>query len=99
LTMSEQTAEPSPVKMFLHLIGPDGEIAAQWDGLGIAWQSWMMGDGLVQQHVLPLPDGLARGTYRLWAGFYAPDSLTRWAALDENGERVDRILLEELTVP
>ena len=99
LTLNEQTAEPQPVKMFIHLTAPDGEIAAQWDGLGIVWQSWLTGDGLVQQHILPLPDNLAPGDYQLWAGYYHPDTLVRWLSQDESGQTVDRLPLEVLTFP
>lgn len=97
LTINEQTADPNPVKMFLHLTAPDGEIAAQWDGLGIVWQSWLTGDLLVQQHLLPLPGNLAPGDYQLWAGYYHPDSLVRWLSQDESGETIDRVPLEVLT--
>jgi hypothetical protein len=94
LTLSEQLAEPRPVKMFLHLDAPGGELAAQWDGLGLVWQSWLPGDLLIQQHILPLPESLAPGSYRLWAGYYHPDTLIRW--LPEGGEGADRVPLEVL---
>jgi hypothetical protein len=101
LTLSERTSEaaadPAPVKMFLHLTAPDGEITSQWDGLGIVWQSWMTGDGLVQQHVLPLPVSLAHGNFQLWAGYYNPDTLNRWMTVSEFGALVDRVPLEVLT--
>jgi hypothetical protein len=98
LTLSEQAAEavaePAPVKMFLHLTAADGEITAQWDGLGIVWQSWMSGDILIQLHVLELPDDLAHGDFQLWAGFYNPDNFMRWMTQAGN---VDMIPLEVLT--
>jgi hypothetical protein len=96
LTLSHLMADPVPVKMFLHLTAPDGEITAQWDSLGIVWQSWTMGDGLIQQHALPLPDGLSQGEFQLWAGYYDPDSLSRWTTVNERGEVIDRVPLEVL---
>ncbi|MFZ0545437.1 MAG: phospholipid carrier-dependent glycosyltransferase [Candidatus Promineifilaceae bacterium] len=97
LTISKQLADPTPVKMFIHLTDLDGNIAAQWDGLGTVWQSWLTGDVLVQQHVLPLPDDLAPGDFQLWVGYYHPDTLVRWLSQDQDGQTVDRIPLVVLT--
>jgi hypothetical protein len=57
----------------------------------------MTGDGLVQQHVLPLPVSLAHGNFQLWAGYYNPDTLNRWMTVSEFGALVDRVPLEVLT--
>jgi hypothetical protein len=95
LTVSEQQAEPAPVQMFIHLTGPDGQISAQWDGLGIVWESWLSGDYLVQQHQLSLPETMVPGTYHLWAGFYNPDTYGRWL-FEEDGQSADRLLLQIL---
>ncbi|MCZ7668395.1 MAG: hypothetical protein M5U34_14985 [Chloroflexi bacterium] len=50
---------PEPVKLFIHLIAPDGGIAAQWDGLTVPWEGWRSGDWLRQTHQLDLPENAA----------------------------------------
>jgi hypothetical protein len=46
---------PEPIKLFIHLVAPDGRIAAQWDGLTAPWEGWRYGDLLVQGHHLTIP--------------------------------------------
>ncbi len=93
VTAWEQKMRPRPVKMFLHLIAPDGQIISQWDGLGAEWAGWRTDFTLYQLHRLSIPTDLAAGTYGLWAGLYHPDTLQRW--MTASG---DRILLGEISI-
>ncbi len=94
LTTWRQTAEPRPVQIFLHLLRPNGEIVAQYDGLGAAWEGWRPGDVLVQLHQLSLPADLPPDDYTLTAGLYDPQTLVRWTA-DEQ----DVVVLEPIKLP
>jgi len=88
ITFWEQGADPAPLKIFIHVLGPDSDsvILAQWDGLGAVWQGWRPGGLLVQVHRFALPADIPAGRLQLWAGLYHPDSLTRWQT--ESGDRV-----------
>ncbi|MCP4422717.1 MAG: hypothetical protein GY805_39415 [Chloroflexi bacterium] len=67
-----------PLKIFIHLLDDSGQIVAQWDGLGVAWEGWRAGDTLWQQHTITLPAILPSGQYRLRAGLYHPQTGDRW---------------------
>jgi len=64
--------------VFVHLVGASGDAAAvaQGDGppLGGRWPTslWLPGVTLDDRHAVPLPDGLAAGTYHLLVGLYDP---------------------------
>jgi hypothetical protein len=92
LTAWRQAASPQPVKIFVHLLQPDGTIAGQYDGLGIAWEGWRTGDVLIQLHRLPAD--LPPGEYALTAGLYDPQTLERWTA-----EGQDVVILEQIKLP
>ncbi len=61
-------------KAFVHLVGPDGQVAAQSDsdpGAGFTPTTrWQPGELIPDRHRLALPASLAPGTYRLMAGMY-----------------------------
>jgi hypothetical protein len=89
-----QQSAPEPVSLFIHLIAPDGDIAAQWDGLTAAWEGWRSGDLLMQNHPLTLPENAAPGRYELRAGLYDPETGERWTTADGT----DFLLLGEISV-
>ncbi len=72
------SAEPAPLKIFIHLMMKDGEIAAQWDGLGAAWEGLRDGDTLFQAHQITIPKELPPGEYDLWLGLYNPETGERY---------------------
>jgi hypothetical protein len=92
LTLWRQESTPLPVKIFVHLRSPDGSIAGQHDGLGVAWEGWRQGDQLLQLHRLPA--GLPPEEYNLVTGLYDPETLERWTA----GEQ-DAVLLSRTKLP
>lgn len=63
--------------VFLHLIGPDGALIAQSDGIPANWArpttGWLAGEYVVDEHKLTLPEGLPSGDYGLRTGLYASD--------------------------
>jgi 4-amino-4-deoxy-L-arabinose transferase-like glycosyltransferase len=86
-----------PLQLFVHVTGPDGKIAAQWDGLDVNIGSLEARDVLVQRHRLELPSALPPGPYRLSIGAYHPDSGARLQA--QLGDRtVDSVVLGMLAV-
>jgi 4-amino-4-deoxy-L-arabinose transferase-like glycosyltransferase len=86
-----------PLKIFIHLTAPDGQIVAQWDGLDVNIGSLEPGDMFVQQHRLDLPADLPVGPYRMSLGAYRPDTGQRLKA-ELDGQTVDSIVLGMLTV-
>jgi len=76
-TAWRQEASPRPVKIFVHVLDDAGQIVAQWDGLGAAWEGWREGDTLVHIHEIAA-GALPAGPWRVVAGLYDPESLGRW---------------------
>ena len=84
-------------RVFLHLIGPDGALVVQSDGIPANWTrpttGWLPGEYVTDEHVLTLPAKAQAGDYTLSAGLYVPDG-ERLTAPDGSG----RILLTTITV-
>ena len=78
----------------MHAVDPDGDIVAQWDGLGTVWEGWRAGGKLIQLHTLDLPsiDIELFDSLQLWVGLYEPNSLQRWQS--EYGDRVSVGIVE-----
>ncbi len=76
VTLFWQTAVPltQRYKVFLHLVGPDGQMAAQHDGEpggGLNLTTvWPPGTQIVDNHGLLLPANLPAGDYTLFLGLY-----------------------------
>jgi hypothetical protein len=86
-----------PLKIFVHVSAPDGQIVAQWDGLDVNVGTLDAHDIFVQRHRLDLPADLPLGPYRISIGAYHPDSGTRLRA--QLGDRaVDSVVLGMLAV-
>ena len=62
--------------VFLHLLGPDGTLVAQSDGVPAGWSrpttGWMPGEYITDMHTLSIPPDAATGEYVLSAGLYLP---------------------------
>ena len=75
---------------FVHAVGADGRPVAQRDGPpcdgACPTTSWLPGEVLTDTLVLQVPDGVAPGAYPLAAGWYAPATGSRLAALDKAGQ-------------
>ncbi|MEW5956454.1 MAG: DUF2079 domain-containing protein [Chloroflexota bacterium] len=75
--------------VFVHLLGPNGELVAQHDNapfweVAIPTSTWQPGETVLDQHVLALPADLPPGEYRLQVGMYYWQTLERLAII-ENG--------------
>ena len=67
--------------LFVHLLGEDGRLLAQWDGQPVAGlyptSAWPVGEIFTQQVRLPLPAAAPPGRYDLLAGMYTYPDLQR----------------------
>jgi hypothetical protein len=84
--------------VFLHLIGPDGALAAQSDGIPASWSrpttGWTPGEIITDVHALTLPTDRPVSDYTLLAGLYVPGG-ERLTAPDGT----DAIALTTITIP
>lgn len=80
----EHAGPPQSTAVFMHLIGADGQIAAQDDRLGVPLHTWQPGDEFVQVHRMPLGQ-VAAGKYTLKLGLYNRADNARWVAADQSG--------------
>jgi uncharacterized membrane protein len=88
--------------VFVHLLDENGEIVAQADGLPLSGfrptTSWRKDEALVDGHSLSIP-AEAAGPYRLWIGFYDPESGLRLPVSVEGTLQADgRLPLTEIIV-
>lgn len=75
-------------KVFVHLVGPNGDIVAQDDNAPMAGfyptSRWTSGDLIEDHHTVHVPEPLTAGTYTLRIGLYRADTGER--PLRTNGE-------------
>ena len=87
--------------IFVHLIGPDGALAAQADGPPVGGDYptvlWAPGEIIADGWLIPM-EGLPPGTYDLRVGMYLLETGERLPAFDEHGTRLlaDAIPLDTL---
>lgn len=79
----------TPLSVFVHLVGPDGQPVAQADGFpgGAATEAWTPGQLAYDERVLSLPVDAAPGEYRFVVGVYDPATGERLPALRPDGAR------------
>ncbi|UCC65358.1 MAG: YfhO family protein [Anaerolineae bacterium] len=108
LTLHWRALQPikTSYTVFIHLVGPDGQIQAQRDigplDGGYPTNMWQPNELVADHHQLTLSDDSPSGQYRLLVGLYNQASMTRLPAFDRNGERwdADSVWLEaELSRP
>ena len=87
----EASALPWDLAIFVHLLGPDGTMVTQADGLDAAASTLYPGDSFIQLHTLTLPDPMPTGPYTLQLGLYVRGNGQR---LTHPGEPSDRLILE-----
>jgi len=99
LTAWRVTAPPDgPCAIFVHLLTPDGQVAAQWDGLDVPVEGWREGDTILQAVSFEFPDDLPPGEYWLQTGVYNPATMKRLVVLVDGAPITDRILLSPMEV-
>jgi len=93
-----------PQKVFVHLIGPDGQIHGQQDNPPLLGRrptdDWQPGEVLADPYLVRLEPDAPPGNYLVTIGMYDPVSGARLPAFDAGGNRLpeDRILLEQVQV-
>jgi hypothetical protein len=90
--------------VFTQLIGPDGQVWAQWDNPPQAGRyptsQWDAADSVIDRYTLTLRQGAPAGDYRLLVGMYNPASGERLpAALDGRPQPDNAIPLTTLSLP
>jgi hypothetical protein len=83
----------SPLKLFVHGLGPDGAIVAQDDRLDVPADLWQTGDWIVQVNRVTVPPDKPQVTVAI--GLYNPDTNTR-LPINLNGQPADRLLLRSI---
>jgi len=96
-------AVPADYSVFLHLIGPDGQIVAQTDsgpaGGSRPTSGWQPGETIVDRHGLLLPAAVAPGEYQLRLGLYLPSTGERLPVVGPAGKQLgDSMALGRVTV-
>jgi hypothetical protein len=87
---------PPDLVLFLHLLGEDGQPAAQVDRLDVPSEQWRVGDRFVQLHEVVLPRA---GRYLVAVGVYpAADWRRRLPLMVEGAAAGDMLLLPALEV-
>ena len=81
---------PWDLAIFVHLLGPDGAIVAQSDGLDAVAATLRPGDIFIQLHTLTLPDPRLPESYTLQLGLYVRSDGRR---LTHPGQPSDRLIL------
>jgi hypothetical protein len=94
---------PTDYTVFTQLIGPDGQVWAQWDNPPQAGRypttAWAEQDSVVDRYTLTLRDGAPPGEYRLLVGMYDPATSQRLpAAINGQPQPNNAILLTTLSL-
>jgi hypothetical protein len=94
---------PDNYRVFLHLAGVDEEIWAQADGFPVdgfrPTTSWRAGEVIVDERTLDLPAAIPPGTYRIWLGFFDPETKQRLPIFVQGEpQAADRLLLTTLEI-
>lgn len=87
---------------FVHLVGPDGTLAAQMDKPPLQGflptSTWYPGQRVVDDFTLTLPADAAPGTYTLYTGFYDPTSMARLPLLQGDQALGDALVVGTVRV-
>jgi hypothetical protein len=91
-------------KVFNHLVGADGFLAGQQDGLpgggAVLSSEWVRGEVVVDRYEIGVQEGSPPGEYVLYTGMYQPDDGLRLPAWDGANSRWlnDMIALDTVSV-
>lgn len=91
-------------KVFVHVVGADGNLLVQQDGVPGNWalptDTWAAGEVIADSYEIPVPPEAPPGNYVIQIGMYNPENEQRLSA-HEGGSRLadDSILLAQLTIP
>ena len=105
LLLAWQPTRPSATDYItvVHLIAPDGTLAAQFDRAPlqgvVPTTLWREGDILLDAYQLDLPPNLPSGDYRLLVGLYDLPTLTRLPVQIDGAPAGDTLHVATLSVP
>ena len=90
--------------LFMHVVGPEGRIWAQSDGLlehrGRLTSAWEVGQSVTDHYQLHTPPDAPVAEYVVQAGLYYWETGERLAAWDESGQRLpgDTVVLGQIRI-
>ncbi|MCB9109522.1 MAG: hypothetical protein H6633_35595 [Anaerolineales bacterium] len=80
------------LKVFVHLVDPNGNVVAQFDGYpqngSYPTPQWMPGEIIQDAYPILLPDNLPPGPYRVYLGLYDETTFARLPVPDDNEGRI-----------
>jgi hypothetical protein len=85
--------------VFVHVLSPSGQIAAQWDAMPrqneFPTTGFPVGEMVDDPHPVPLPDNMPAGRYHIAVGVYDRQTADRLPARDADGQPIpnDAVLL------
>ncbi len=94
---------PADYTVFTQLLGPDGQVWAQWDNPPQAGRypttAWTAQDSVVDRYTLTLREGAPPGNYRLLVGMYDPATSQRLPATINGQPQPDNAIeITQLTI-
>ncbi len=101
---TDSAPPPYDYSIFVHLLDPDGNCVAGWDGQPLQGQYptrfWRPGESLLDYWVFFLPEGTPPGPVALRVGIYDPISLERLPVTIDGQPAGDGVIIEDrITVP
>lgn len=87
--------------VFVHLLGPDGQVWGQVDlapgGGQRPTSGWLPGEVIVDRYTVPVEAGAPSGIYRIEIGLYEAETGQRLPVTDAKGTPLpdDRVLLDQ----
>jgi hypothetical protein len=91
-----------PYTVFVHLLDPEGALAAQHDAMPMAGRApttcWAPGEVVTDVHEITVPDDAAPGVYTLTAGMYRLETGARLPTQGASALPEGRVLLTTVTV-
>jgi hypothetical protein len=87
--------------VFVHVVGPDGQMVGQWDQVPAAGKApisgWMPGQLIADEYRIPVRAGAGEGPYRVYVGMYDPATGARLDIASPNPVSERRLLVQ--TIP
>jgi hypothetical protein len=92
------------LKVFVHLLDAQGQVAAQHDGVPAQWtyntRAWQPGEVIVDAHQIAVGANLLPREYTLQVGLYDEQTGARVNRVDDAGKSVDdKIVLSKIKIP
>ena len=95
------SAEQPPARdytVFVHVVGPDGQMVGQWDQTPAAGKAptsgWAPGQLIADEYRVPIQAGAGDGPYRVYVGMYDPATGTRLDVASANPVSERRLLVK-----